>query len=108
MERKEKNKETKKVRARKLSQPGKKAVSFHLEAPEATSIALVGDFNGWDPNARNMRRSKSGKWQVTVYLAPGVYQYKFVVNGIEWREDHENPRRELNNYGTMNSVCEVL
>jgi 1,4-alpha-glucan branching enzyme len=79
-----------------------------MNALDATSVALVGDFNGWDPNARQLRKKKSGGWWVTIRLAPGVYQYKFVINGIEWREDPENPRRELNNYGTLNSICEVV
>lgn len=108
MERKVNSKEPKKVRARKPTQPGTKAVSFHLDAPDATSVTLVGDFNSWDPNASKLRQSKSGGWQGTVRLTPGVYQYKFVVNGMEWREDPQNPKQESNSYGTMNSVCEVV
>lgn len=99
---------TKKTGARKPAQSGTKAVSFRLNAPEATSVALVGDFNSWDAASRKLRRNKIGEWQVTVHLAPGVYQYKFVVNGLEWCEDPENPKREPNNYGTMNSVYEVV
>lgn len=101
-------KSPKKRSVRKSSQSGTKAVSFRMNAPDATSVALVGDFNAWDPNARKMRQNKSGGWWITIRLVPGVYQYKFVINGIEWREDPENHRQELNNYGTMNSVCEVI
>lgn len=102
-----KYKSTKNTSVRKSTQSSTKAVSFRMNAPDATSVALVGDFNDWDPDARKMRRNKSGGWWVTIRLAPGVYQYKFVINGIEWHEDPENPKRELNSYGTMNSVCEV-
>ena len=102
-----KAKSTTNISMRRTTHSATKTVSFRLNAPSATSIALVGDFNDWDPNARKMRRNKSGGWWVTIRLAPGVYQYKFVIDSIEWREDPENPRRELNSYGTMNSVCEV-
>jgi len=101
-------KETTRVRARKSTQTGTKAVSFSLDAPEATSVALVGDFNNWDSNARQLRRGKVGLWRGILKLTPGVYQYKFLVNGSEWREDPTNPRRLPNDYGTMNSICEVL
>jgi hypothetical protein len=47
-------------------------------------------------------------WQVTVRLSPGIHEYKFVVDGAEWREDASNPNRVPNAYGTFNSVCEVL
>ncbi len=86
----------------------KRAVTFRLDAPEAVSVALVGDFNGWDPSANPLRRRKDGMWWVTVRLSPGVYQYKLVVNGSEWREDPRNPHRVPNEYGTWNSVLEVV
>ena len=108
MVKKDSEKGTKKVRARKPTPPGTKAVSFRLDSPEANSVTLVGDFNNWHPNARQLRRGKEGVWKGILRLTPGVYQYKFVVDGSEWWEDPENPKRAPNNYGTMNSICEVL
>lgn len=94
--------------ARKPARPRAKSVSFRLDAPEATAVALAGDFNGWDLNAHPLRRSEEGMWQVSVRLSPGAHQYKFVVDGAEWREDPLNPNRVPNDYGTFNSVCEVI
>ena len=108
MVKKDSVKETKRVRARKPIQPGTMAVTFRLDAPEAKSVTLVGDFNNWDPNARRLQRGKEGSWKGILRLTPGVYQYKFVVDGLEWWEDPANPQRVPNNYGTMNSVCEVV
>ncbi len=93
---------------RQLSCPEAKTTSFRLNAPEATSVALVGDFNDWNPNAQLLRPSKGRIWQGTVRLSPGVYQYKFVVGGSEWREDPLNPNRVPNAYGSFNSICEVI
>jgi 1,4-alpha-glucan branching enzyme len=84
-----------------------KAVSFHIEAPEASSVAIAGDFNDWDKNARQLRRRKDGIWWVVLRLSPGVYQYKFVIDGTRWQEDPTNPKQVPNSQGTYNSVCEV-
>jgi hypothetical protein len=81
-------------------------VSFVLLDLGAKQVSLSGEFNGWSPNATPMRRDLSGHWETTVDLAPGRYQYKFVVDG-EWVPDplaHENV---WNQHGTLNSVIEV-
>ncbi|MGH7751271.1 MAG: hypothetical protein ACREN5_00505, partial [Gemmatimonadales bacterium] len=53
---------------------GNAAVQFVLVAPEAGSVALVGDFNDWDSGTVPMRRAApSGVWIATVPLAPGRY-----------------------------------
>ena len=85
-----------------------KPVTFRLEAPEATSVTIAGDFNDWNPEARPLRRRKDGVWWVTLRLSPCVYHYRFVVNGTDWLEDPANSRRAPNPHGTHNSVCEVL
>lgn len=84
-----------------------KSVSFRLSAPQAQSVAIAGDFNNWSENARQLRRRKDGVWWVVLRLSPGVYQYKFVVDGSHWEEDPANPNRVPNAQGTLNSVCEV-
>lgn len=84
-----------------------KAVTFRLEAPEARSVALAGDFNAWDPKRKPLKRRKDGVWWGTVRLSPGSYQYKFVVNGTDWLEDPNNSNRVPNEYGSLNSVCLV-
>jgi hypothetical protein len=40
-------------------------------------------------------------------LAPGAYQYKFVVNGERWEEDPLNLQRVMNEHGTFNSIRNV-
>src|SRR5262245_19603187 len=35
-------------------------VTFALRAPRVTSVAVVGDFNSWDPRATPMRRQGQG------------------------------------------------
>ena len=79
-------------------------VTFVLDAPNGWDVALAGTFNKWEPRA--MVKEPDGLWRITVHLAPGTYQYRFLVD-TEWREDPINERRTVNEYGTHNSVIDV-
>jgi Carbohydrate-binding module 48 (Isoamylase N-terminal domain) len=58
------------------------AVRFDLVAPAAARVTIVGDFNGWNPEALPMKRSADGRtWQVDVHLPPGHYTYGFMIDG---------------------------
>jgi 1,4-alpha-glucan branching enzyme len=87
--------------------PAKKPVTFEYFDPSATVVSLVGDFNGWNPSARPLKRDAGGLWKVTLRLGPGTYQYKFVVNGERWEEDPLNLERCPNEHGTFNSIRRV-
>ena len=53
-----------------------------------------------------MERAQDGSWETTVALAPGRYQYKFVVDG-QWMPDPRARENVPNQHGTLNSVVEV-
>ncbi len=60
---------------------------FQLDAQEARSVAVVGDFNDWDTTAHPLTR-KNGLWQVTVTLRKGnTYFYNFVIDSDKWITD---------------------
>ncbi|MCS7089141.1 MAG: glycogen-binding domain-containing protein [Verrucomicrobiota bacterium] len=77
--------------------------TFRFTAPEAVSVLLVGDFTHWQRSPIPMRRGAGGVWEVTVALAPGIYHYRFLVDG-EWRDDPECTLRVPNPYGSQNNV----
>ncbi|MBN1699297.1 MAG: isoamylase early set domain-containing protein [Spirochaetales bacterium] len=63
-------------------------MKFTLAAPEASSVALVGDFNGWDTAKTPLRKTGEGMWQIDVRLKKGrVYTYNYVIDGEEWITD---------------------
>ena len=70
--------------------------------PEAKTVYLVGDFNNWDTNSDRMI-NKGGEFQREVHLAPGEYQYKFLVDG-EWYAD-PNADQVPNSFGSTNSIA---
>ncbi|MGH7552704.1 MAG: isoamylase early set domain-containing protein [Longimicrobiales bacterium] len=80
---------------------------FVLVAPEAASVAVVGDFNDWNFSATPLtRQAGDGVWWATVPLRPGRYRYAFVVNGENWRSDPNEPAAE-DEFGRPNSVVTI-
>jgi 1,4-alpha-glucan branching enzyme len=59
----------------------RKPVNFFCRAPGAKMVALVGDFNEWDPHAHLMTRTPDGAWHLQVPLHHGHHQYLFLVDG---------------------------
>jgi 1,4-alpha-glucan branching enzyme len=90
----------------------KVAVSCH--APEAKAVFVAGTFNDWKPDATPLHNHlPNSKWTVTLPLAPGHHEYKFVVDG-QWccepgtkDEFRDDPKCCMNSFGTMNRVLEV-
>jgi 1,4-alpha-glucan branching enzyme len=90
----------------KPTAPKALSVSFALHKPDAKRVSLCGDFNGWSPSATSMKRHNDGHWETTVALAPGRYQYKFLVDG-DWLLDPAAQKNVPNEHGSLNSVVEV-
>jgi hypothetical protein len=82
-------------------------VTFVFLAPQARSVALAGDFDGWDAARLPMQRQGSGLWTVDVPLAPGRYQYAFVVDGRRFIADPSAPRATGDDFGTPTSVVTI-
>ncbi len=80
-------------------------VTFRHTAPGAARVFLAGEFNGWSDAATPMQNA-DGVWTVTLPLAPGTYQYKFVVDGA-WTQDPTNPEANDDGFGGKNSVLKV-
>ncbi len=83
----------------------KKSVMFTLDAPSGVDVSVAGSFNDWKPQA--MTKGSDGLWRITVQLAQGTYEYRFLVD-TDWREDPINPRKTQNTFGGYNSICDVL
>jgi 1,4-alpha-glucan branching enzyme len=56
-------------------------MNFVCNAPQATSVSLVGDFNKWNPTANVMKKMPDGAWFITVELHHGHHRYAFMVDG---------------------------
>lgn len=69
-----------------------KDVAFRLDRPDAQSVGLAAEFNGW--KSQPMSKGPDGVWTVSVPLSAGTYGYKFLVNGSEWLFDPQNTERK--------------
>lgn len=78
-----------------------KFTTFAYSAPEANNVFLVGDFNNWDIGSSPLKRSNSGEWKTSIKLEPGVYAYKFIVDG-HWHNDPKALEKIPNEFGTQN------
>ena len=81
-------------------------VPFILDSPNAVSVSVCGDFNDWTPGATPLKRQPGGPWRTALALAPGRYEYKFVVDEV-WVSDPGARQSVQNEHGTQNSVIEV-
>ena len=97
----------KKVAKPAAKKPATKEVTFTVHAEKGKAVYVAGEFNQWNPTAKKMAyKAKNGVYAATVKLAPGEYQYKFVIDGT-WCADPENVNSVQNDQGTFNSVIVV-
>jgi hypothetical protein len=82
-------------------------VTLTFRDPSASSVAVVGSFNGWSPANASLRKNKYGEWEIGLFLAPGRYTYRFVVNDSVELVDPASPYTEPDGYGGQNSVLYV-
>jgi 1,4-alpha-glucan branching enzyme len=83
-----------------------KQQTFSITAPDAMTVALVGDFTHWQEKPIHLKKATGGVWSVSVELTPGTHHYRFIVDG-QWCEDPDCTLRAPNPYGTQNSVRQV-
>ena len=85
----------------------RRRVTFCVMAERGASVYLSGTFNGWSRDGKALKdKDGTGKYTGCLLLAPGRYEYKFVINGI-WEIDKSNLEYVPNGMGTLNSVLVV-
>jgi len=92
--------------------PHDTVIKFVLVAPQASTVAVVGDFNNWDAQATPMTRTPTGgTWSVAIPLHAGRHVYAFVINGAngttQWVADPTAPLAPEDGLGAPNSVVLV-
>ena len=77
---------------------------FRYKAPDAKSVELMGEWNGW--KAIPMNKGSDGVWTTKVTLSAGTHGYKFLVNGTDWVFDPDNSNKKSVD-GVENSAVEI-
>ena len=60
-----------------LNSSGNRRIQFTLPSATAKKVSIVGSFNKW---FRKNMTQKDNVWSIAIELAPGTYEYKFVVD----------------------------
>jgi 1,4-alpha-glucan branching enzyme len=87
--------------------PDEKPVQFTLNMPKAKSVTVAGSFNAWDTKKTPLRKESNSGWKTTVWLPPGRYEYRFVIDGTQWLTDPNAKEAVDNGMGSSNSVLVV-
>lgn len=83
-------------------------VTFTVPAEEAKKVAVVGDFNNWNPKGSTLKKLKNGTFKGTFDLPKeNSYEFKYIVDG-EFVNDAEADRYQWNDFaGSENAVLEL-
>ncbi|GMN10694.1 isoamylase early set domain-containing protein [Croceitalea sp. MTPC9] len=83
-------------------------VTFTVPAEEAKKVAVVGDFNNWNPKGSTLKKLKNGTFKGTFDLPKeNSYEFRYLVDN-DYVNDNEADRYQWNDYaGTENAVLEV-
>jgi 1,4-alpha-glucan branching enzyme len=92
--------------AGKASKALKKSVILAVDAPECRLVSVTGDFTQWSESGIPLRKGEDGRWQVSLQLPPGEYQYRLRADG-QWKDHADATKRVPNPFGTENCVLIV-
>ena len=81
-------------------------VPLKIIAPAAKQVFVAGTFNNWQTAATPLKPAPSGEWRGELKLAPGRYEYLFVVDG-KWQPDPFARETAPNPFGGTNCVLSV-
>jgi hypothetical protein len=86
--------------------PAPPQVVLELVHPAAKQVSVAGSFNGWQPERTPLKAAGNGRWSGDLKVAPGRYEYLFVVDG-QWLPDPNARESVQNPFGGRNSVLTV-
>ena len=82
--------------------------ALQLSNGKVRSVAIVGDFNNWNPSANQLKDVESnGIWSTALTLGPGRYEYMFIVDGEKWITDPNAYKYTEDGFGNKNAIIEL-
>ena len=83
-------------------------VTFTISGIEAKSIAVAGDFNGWNTSANQLEDPDGdGIWIGKINLKPGRYEYMLVIDNSKWVTDPNANVYADDGFGSKNAVLYI-
>ena len=83
-------------------------VTFSVDAKAADQVAVVGDFNNWDPKSGALGKLKNGTFKGTFDIETQAdYEFRYIIDGTFVNEPEPDALRWNNFAGAENSVLSV-
>jgi 1,4-alpha-glucan branching enzyme len=83
-------------------------VTFSVDAKEANSASVVGDFNSWNPEEGALNKLKNGTFKGVFELSKdAAYEFKYIIDGVFVNEDEADTFKYNSFAGSENSVLEL-
>ncbi|HEY4787339.1 MAG TPA: isoamylase early set domain-containing protein [Bacteroidales bacterium] len=77
-------------------------------ARSASQVYLAGDFNNWEVGSLPMKRHKNGEFTASLDLERNrEYQFKYLIDGWEWKNETEADKFVSNEFQSENSVVVI-
>jgi 1,4-alpha-glucan branching enzyme len=83
-------------------------VTFTVPAESAAKVAVVGDFNSWNPKGSMLKKLKNGTFKGTFDIpAENSYEFRYLIDGNYINEEAAD-RYQWNEFaGSENAVLEL-
>lgn len=90
-------------------EPATVRVLLVLEAPQASRVSAVGDWNAWDSQANPLSDPEGdGVWTVEIQVRRGAeLRYQFLIDGQEWIPDPRVPFQVDDGFGGTASILQT-
>ena len=83
-------------------------VTFLIDAKEASTASVVGDFNDWNPSVGELSKLKNGTFKGVFDLPKdAAYEFKYVVDGTYINEPEADYFKWNGFAGAENGVLEI-
>lgn len=90
---------------RELSKKDNSVKLTFIQPVNGQSVAVVGDFNGWDPAKGKLVKRANGTASLSVALQPGTrVQFRYRREDGTWFNDEAADTYAPNEFGETNSV----
>ena len=73
-------------------------IVFSFYRPNASSVCVAGDFNGWKTGDLELTPLGNGNWKAKFRLPPGEFKFRYCADG-EWFTDYAACGVELGRFG---------
>ncbi len=83
-------------------------VTFSVEAKEANTASVVGDFNNWNPEEGELSKLKNGTFKGVFDMPKDAsYEFKYIIDGAFVNEAEADSFKWNDFAGTENGVITV-